>query len=115
MLKRPKAQKHPADLIGMRIATGGEPRDFPLDDGKNKAAQSLGQLGGRARAKALSARRRWQLSLVPIRSAGNLWWSGAMASPPVSKERRGTREGPHHNGVPSAGDDTLVAALGLAR
>jgi hypothetical protein len=62
MLKRPKAQKHPADLIGIRIATGGEPRDFPLDDGKNKAAQSLGQLGGRARAKALNARRRKEIA-----------------------------------------------------
>jgi hypothetical protein len=32
--------------------------DFPADDGKNKAAQWLGQRGGKARAKSLSPERR---------------------------------------------------------
>jgi hypothetical protein len=59
MPKGPKGQKRPADVIGnavkvMRIATGEEQEDFPGDDGKDKAAQSLGQRGGRARAKALT-------------------------------------------------------------
>ena len=45
-------QKRPGDVIGnavkvMRIATGEEQEDFPADDGKDKAAQSLGQRGGR--------------------------------------------------------------------
>jgi hypothetical protein len=40
MSKRPKAPKRPAD------------------DGKNKAAQSLGRRGGNARAKALTAQQR---------------------------------------------------------
>ena len=62
MPKRPKAQKPSADLIGMQIDTGGEQGDFPVGDGKNKAARSLGQLGGRARAKALSARRRKEIA-----------------------------------------------------
>ena len=62
MPKRSKAEKRPADLIGMRIATGEEQGDFPADDGKDKAAQSLGQRGGRARAKALSARRRKEIA-----------------------------------------------------
>jgi hypothetical protein len=60
MPKGPKGQKRPADVIGnavkvMRIATGEEEDDFPADDGKDKAAQSLGRRGGNARAKALSA------------------------------------------------------------
>ena len=46
----------------MRIATGEEQEDFPTADGKDKAAQSLGQRGGRARAEALSAKRRKEIA-----------------------------------------------------
>jgi len=46
----------------VQIDTGEELGDFPADDGKNKAAQSLGQRGGRARAKSLSARRRKEIA-----------------------------------------------------
>jgi hypothetical protein len=42
----------------MRIATGEDSEDFPADDGKDKAAQSLGQRGGKAPAMALSSKRR---------------------------------------------------------
>jgi hypothetical protein len=67
MPKRPKGQKRPANVIGnavkvMRIATGEEIEDFPAYDGKDKAAQSLGQRGGRARAKALSVQRRKEIA-----------------------------------------------------
>jgi hypothetical protein len=67
MPKGPKGQKRPADVIGaavkvMKIATGEEPEDFPADDGKDKAAQSLGQRGGKARAKALSKKRRREIA-----------------------------------------------------
>jgi len=63
MPKGPKGQKRPADVIGnaikvASIATGEEQEDFPADDGKGKAAQSLGRRGGKARAEALSATRR---------------------------------------------------------
>jgi len=66
MPKGPKGQKRPADVIGnavkvMRIATGEETEDV-LDDGKDPAAKSLGQRGGRARAKALSANRRKEIA-----------------------------------------------------
>jgi hypothetical protein len=59
MPKGPKGQKRPADVIGnavkvMRILTGEEQENFGADDGKDKAAQSLGQRGGRARAKSLT-------------------------------------------------------------
>jgi hypothetical protein len=51
MHKGPKDQKRPADVIGnairvAKIATGEVVEDFPADDGKDKAVQSLGQRGG---------------------------------------------------------------------
>jgi hypothetical protein len=62
MPKGPKGQKRPADVIGsavkvMRIATGEEQEDL-ADDGKDKAAQSMGRRGGAARAKTLTASER---------------------------------------------------------
>ena len=67
MPKGPKGQKRPADAIGnavkvMRILTGEETEDFPADDGKDKAAQSLGRRGGNARARALSSKRRKEIA-----------------------------------------------------
>ena len=64
MPKGPKGQKRPADLAMevIHMTPPEERKDFPVDDGKNKAAQSLGQRGGRARAKALSARRRKEIA-----------------------------------------------------
>jgi hypothetical protein len=62
MPKEPKVQMRPADVIGTCVATCAEHEDLQADGGKNKAAQSLGQLGGWARAKALSARRRKEIA-----------------------------------------------------
>ncbi len=66
MPKGPKGEKRPADVIGnavkvMRVATGEE-SDAAPDDGKNKAAQELGRLGGAARAKAMPAKRRKEIA-----------------------------------------------------
>jgi hypothetical protein len=66
MPKGPKGQKRPADVIGnavkvMRIATGEETDDVK-DDGKDPAAKSLGSRGGKARAEALSAKRRREIA-----------------------------------------------------
>jgi hypothetical protein len=77
MPRGPKAQKRPADAIGqaakvVRIAAGGEQEDFPADDGKDKAAQSLGRRGGKARAAALSAKRRVEIA----RKAAAKRWGG---------------------------------------
>lgn len=74
MPKGPKGQKRPADVIGnaikvARIATGEE-TDFPADDGKDKAAQSLGQRGGKARAAALS---REQRAAIAKKAAASRW------------------------------------------
>ena len=62
MPQGPKGQKRPADVIGnavkvMRIATGEEDEAL-TDDGKDKAAVSLGSRGGKARAESLSKTRR---------------------------------------------------------
>jgi hypothetical protein len=68
MPRGPKGERRPADVIGnavkvMRIATGEEPEDYgPGDDGKNKAAQALGRLGGKARAAGMSAKKRKEIA-----------------------------------------------------
>ena len=72
MPKGPKGEKRPADVIGnavkvMRIATG-EDSDVPVDVGKNKAAQELGKLGGAARAKSMSAKRRKEIAKKAAKS-----------------------------------------------
>lgn len=66
MPKGPKGQKRPADVIGnavkvMRIATGEE-EDAVTEDGKDKAAQSLGRRGGKARAEALTQKERTEIA-----------------------------------------------------
>ena len=72
----PRGQKRPADVNGnavkvMRIAVGEETEDIPADDGKNKAAQELGKLGGAARAKSMTAKRRKQIA----KKASSTRWS----------------------------------------
>jgi hypothetical protein len=64
MPKDPKGRKRPSDVIGnavkvMRIATG---EDEEIDDGKDKAAQSLGRRGGKARAAALTKKQRSEIA-----------------------------------------------------
>ena len=63
MPKGPKGEKRPADVIGaavkvMRIATGEEEEFDKTDDGKDKAAQSLGRRGGKARSEKLTSKQR---------------------------------------------------------
>ncbi len=65
MPKGPKGEKRPADVIGnavkvMKIATGEE--EEKTDDGKDKAAVSLGKRGGKARAVNMSAERRAEIA-----------------------------------------------------
>lgn len=66
MPRGPKGEKRPTDVIGnavkvMKIATGEEPDDT-TDDGKDKAAQSLGRRGGKARAESLRAAERKEIA-----------------------------------------------------
>jgi hypothetical protein len=63
----PKGQKRPADAIARavkvaKIATGEIEDDKPVDDGKDKAAQSLGQRGGKARAESMTPERRAEIA-----------------------------------------------------
>ena len=62
----PKGEKRPADVIGnavkiARIATGEDTDETP-DDGKDKAAQTLGKKGGAARAASLSSEKRAEIA-----------------------------------------------------
>ena len=54
----------------MKIATGEEDEDFSADDGKDKAAQSLGRRGGKARAKKLTPEQR---SEIAKKAAAKRW------------------------------------------
>jgi hypothetical protein len=67
MPRGPQGQRRPADVIGnavmvAKIATGEISESYGPDDGKNKAAQALGRLGGQARAKGLSKKRRKEIA-----------------------------------------------------
>jgi hypothetical protein len=63
MPRRAKERRHPVDVIAVM-----EQADFPADDGKNKAAQWLGQRGGKARAKSLSRERRKEIAKKAAKS-----------------------------------------------
>lgn len=74
MPKGPKGEKRPADVIGnaikvARLATGEETEEL-TDDGKDKAAVSLGRRGGRARALKLTKERRSRIA----KSAAEARW-----------------------------------------
>jgi hypothetical protein len=74
MPRGPKGEKRPAHvnagavMIG-KIATG-EIEDVMTDDGKNAAAVALGRMGGKARAKGLSAKKRKEIA----RKAARFRW-----------------------------------------
>ena len=66
MPKGPQGQKRPADVIGnavrvMEIATGQREEEYE-GSSKNKAAAELGRLGGQARAKKLSKKKRSEIA-----------------------------------------------------
>ena len=66
MPKGPSGQKRPADVISnavhvMRVLTG-EADDEAPEDGKDKAAQSLGRKGGAARAASMTPERRAEIA-----------------------------------------------------
>ena len=76
MPKGPKGERRPADVIGAAVKVGriaiGEDADTVPDDGKNKAAQELGKLGGAARAKSMTAERRKEIAKKAAKSR----WKG---------------------------------------
>lgn len=77
MAKGPKGERRPADVnaravMVARIATG-EIEDKVMDDGKNAAAVALGRMGGKARAKGMSAKKRVEIAK---KAAKARWQSG---------------------------------------
>jgi hypothetical protein len=61
-----RGEKRPADVIGAavmvaKIATG-EIENVTTEDGKNAAAVALGRMGGQARAKGLSKKRKKEIA-----------------------------------------------------
>lgn len=68
MPKGPKGQRRPADVVSnaikvARIATGEEDEAMPAKrPAKSEAAATLGKLGGAARAKSLSPRKRSEIA-----------------------------------------------------
>lgn len=75
MPKGPKGEKRPADVIGnaikiARIATGEEEETL-TEDGKDKAAVSLGKRGGKARAEKLPSQRRAEIA----KKAAKIRWA----------------------------------------
>ena len=66
MPKGPKSEKRPADAVGAAVTVAkiaiGEIEDESTDDGKNKAAQELGRLGGKARAEKMSPDKRSEIA-----------------------------------------------------
>lgn len=63
MPRGPKGEKRPADVVSAavmvgRIATGEIDESAKTVDGKSAAAVELGRMGGKARAKGLTAKRR---------------------------------------------------------
>jgi len=74
MPKTPKGNKRPSDVIGnairvAQIATG-EVEETEVDDGKNKAAQELGRLGGKARSDKLTSEQKQEIA----RAAASARW-----------------------------------------
>jgi hypothetical protein len=72
MPKGPKGEKRPADtnaaaVLVAKIATG-EAADLTTDEGKNAAAVALGRMGGQARAKQLSAKKRKEIAKKAAKS-----------------------------------------------
>jgi hypothetical protein len=63
MPKGPQGQRRPRDpnqlgKLIVDLSVGDVQEAPPTDDGKNKAAQELGRMGGKARAEGLTAKRR---------------------------------------------------------
>jgi hypothetical protein len=71
MPRGPKGEHRPADVASngvkvMRIASGEEPEDFgprAKSQGKDPAAVALGRKGGKARAAAMSKKRRKEIAI----------------------------------------------------
>jgi hypothetical protein len=62
MPRVPKGKSRPADVTGAPVMIGRVAIGETTNDGKNAAAVALGRMGGKARAKALSPKRRTEIA-----------------------------------------------------
>jgi len=66
MPKGPQGQNRPVGVNSRAVMiakmAAGEIGDVTTEDGRNAAAVALGRMGGKARAEAISARRRKQIA-----------------------------------------------------
>lgn len=67
MRNRPRDPNQLGKLI-VDLSVGEIEEAPPADDGKNKAAQELGRMGGKARAEGLSAKRRKEIAKKAAKS-----------------------------------------------
>lgn len=77
MPRGPKGEKRPADANQRAVMVGriaiGELEDVMTDEGKNAAAVALGRMGGKARARSMTAKRRKAIA----RKAAKTRWNKA--------------------------------------
>ena len=71
MPRGPKGEKRPADAIMIAKIATGEIEDITTEDGKNAAAVALGRMGGKARAKGMSAKKRKEIARKAAQSRWN--------------------------------------------
>ena len=88
MPKGPKGQKRPADVISnavtvMKIATGEIVDGANARSAKNIAAAELGRMGGQARAKSLSSKKKSAIAS----NAANARWAKGHARGRARKQR----------------------------
>jgi hypothetical protein len=66
MPRGPKGEKRPTDANAAAVKVGyiatGDLADVTTDEGKNAAAVALGRMGGKARAAALTRRKRTEIA-----------------------------------------------------
>jgi hypothetical protein len=81
MPKGPQGQKRPADTVAAAIKTAkiltGEIEEDTGDSGKDKAAQSLGRKGGKARAAKMTPEQRTEIA----RQAARVRWQKSRDNP----------------------------------
>lgn len=75
MPRGPKGEKRPADVIGnavkvMKIAVGEESEDAPANTDISQSSESIGRLGGKARAVSLTPQER---KAIAKRAAAVRW------------------------------------------
>ncbi len=77
MAKGPRGERRLADVnaraVMIAMIATGEIEDITTEDGKNAAAVALGRMGGKARAKSMSPKKRTEIAK---KAAARRWAKG---------------------------------------